>query len=216
MSFLVGVLLFFLNLILVVFLLGRTVLLPSALLVLAPTALARRWLRRSSDGKSVFDINVDAKELNSSFSSPQAQGIVIGICVAAFALSGQLPYLLLAGGFGVGAFATRADRLDERSFEQFARALAAVSDAVLFGVLFFVAVFRPQVDAFALLSLMFLLREILLVFARRWLESDPEFSPYEEEMKPESGVQVSLPRQRVGMFTEAKTSDATPSDDVKL
>lgn len=40
---------------------------------------------------------------------------------------------------------------DERSFEQFARALAAVSDLVLTGVLLFVSVFRVQVSAFSLL-----------------------------------------------------------------
>jgi hypothetical protein len=68
--------------------------------------------------------------------------------------------------------------MDERTFEIWTRALAAVSDAVIVGVLFFVTIFRLQVDAFGLLTFMFFARELLLFFARRWLESEPEFEKY--------------------------------------
>jgi hypothetical protein len=217
MSFIAGVLLFFINFALVIVLLTRTTALPSKLLVLAPTALARRFLRRleRDDGKkSVFDINVNAENLNTSLSSPKAQLFVVLLCIAGFALSQQWVYLLLAGGFGTALVTGSNEKPDERSFEQFTRALAAVGDAVLFGVLFFVAIFRFQTDAFTLLAFMFMAREILFVFAKRWLESDPEFLPYDDSGNDDkSGVQVSGEKQRIGVFVEKPKDDAPPSNE---
>ncbi|NJK46646.1 MAG: hypothetical protein HC933_22510 [Pleurocapsa sp. SU_196_0] len=158
MSFILGVVLFFVNLLLVSVLLARTLLLPSTLLVLAPTALARRFLRRlqGDNGKSVFDINVNAEHLNTSLSNPKLLMFVVLLCITGFALSQQWAYLMLGGGFGIALFTGSSEKPDERNFEQFTRALAAVGDAVLFGLLFFVAIFRIQVDAFTLLAFMFL------------------------------------------------------------
>jgi hypothetical protein len=214
MSFIAGIGLFFINVLLVIVLLSRTFLLPSTLLVLAPTALARRFLRRGSMSKSVFDINVNAESLNTSLSSPKAQLFVVGLCVAGFALSQSWSYLLLAGGFGIALLTGSSEKPDERSFEQFTRALAAVGDAVLFGLLFFVAIFRPQLDAFNLLAFMFLAREILFVFAKRWLESDPEFLPYDDSGNGgKDGIQISGEQQRIGVFVEKTDSDEKPSSE---
>jgi hypothetical protein len=213
MSVIVWVLLFFVNFLLVFVLLARTVLLPSSLLVLAPTALARRYLRRGSRSKSFFDINADAKGLNSSMSSPRVQTLIAVLCAVGFALSGQWAYVLLGFGFLVAPLSGSSEALDERSFEQFTRALAAVGDAVLFGALFFFAMFRVSLDAFTLLAALFLLREIGLVFARRWLESDPEFLPYDDRDVSGPGAQVSTERQRVGVFKLDEQPTTTPENE---
>jgi hypothetical protein len=215
MSVIVWILLFFVNFLLVIVLLARTLLLPSSLLVLAPTALARRYLRhlKTANSKSVFDINVDAKNLNSSMSSPRAQTIIAGLCAAGFALSGQWAYVLLGFGFLVAPLSGSSEDLDERSFEQFTRALAAVGDAVLFGALFFFAIFRVPLDAFTLLAALFLLREVGLVFARRWLESDPEFLPYDNNDSSDPGAQVSTEHRRVGVFKVNDRPNPTPDDE---
>jgi hypothetical protein len=61
---------------------------------------------------------------------------------------------------------------------------------------------------------MFLAREILFVFAKRWLESDPEFLPYDESgNEGKVGVQVSGEKQRVGVFTEKDRDEPTPSSE---
>ena len=214
MSFLVTALLLLVNVLLVLALLIRTVMMPAALLVLSPTALARRWLRRPEgvSGRTLFDINVSAKDLNSSLSSPPLQWAIMAVCIAGFALSGGLAYLLLAAGFGLTQLSTSKEQMDERSFEQFTRSLAAACDAVLFGMLFFTAIWRIQADAFTLLSLMFALREVLLLIARRWLASDPDFQPYDENPGDSDGLQVNTSAKRVGHFIKARSPDAAPRD----
>jgi hypothetical protein len=164
----------------VIFFLLRTIVVPSLLLVVSPTALARRFIRRSKNGKSVFEINVDARDLNDRLAEPRTSLIMLAISFAGFALSGQFAYLWLVAAFALMLFSNQ-DRMDERTFEQWTRALAAVSDAVMIGVLFFFSVFRLQVDGFGLLALMFFARELLLYFAKRWLESEPEFETYDPQ-----------------------------------
>lgn len=214
MSFLVATLLLLVNVLLVFALLVRTVMMPSALLLLSPTALARRWLRRLEgvSGKTLLDINISAKDLNSSLSSPPLQWGIIAVCIAGFALSGGLAYLLLAAGFGLTHLSTSKEQMDERSFEQFTRSLAAACDTVLFGMLFFTAIWRIQTDAFTLLSLMFALREVLLLIARRWLASDPDFQPYDENPSDNDGLQVNTSAKRVGYFIKDRSPDAAPQD----
>ncbi len=180
MNFLQGLLLFCVNFYLVIFFLLRTITLPSVLLVVSPTALARRFIRRSSDGKSTWDVNVDARNLNDRLASPKVVLFTTVAAVIGFAISQQFAYLWIAGAMLL-VLLSEQDRMDERTFEIWTRALAAVSDAVIVGVLFFTTIFRIQVDAFGLLALMFFARELLLYFARRWLESEPEFEPYDEK-----------------------------------
>ena len=177
MSFILGVLLFVANFYLVIFFLLRAVTLPSVLLVVSPTALARRFVRRGSDGKSSVDIDVDVRNLRDRLMTPQILTLTAAVAIAGFAVSQNIAYLWIAGAMLVTLFAEQ-DKMDERTFEIWTRALAAVSDAVLVGVLFFVTIFRLQVDAFGLLTFMFFARELLLFFARRWLESEPEFEAY--------------------------------------
>ncbi len=180
MNFLLGFVLFCVNFYLVIFFLLRAITLPSVLLVVSPTALARRFIRRSSDGKSTWNVNVDARKLNDRLASPKVVVLTTCVTVAGFAISQQFAYLCIAAAMLLVLFGEQ-DLMDERTFEIWTRALAAVSDAVIVGLLFFTTIFRIQVDAFSLLALMFFFRELLLFFARRWLESEPEFEPYSEE-----------------------------------
>jgi hypothetical protein len=167
------------NAILAVFFLVRTVAVPSLLLVVSPTALARRFIRRSADGKSKININADARDLSSRLSAPRTLLVMAGVSLVGFALS-QIPaYLWLTAAFVVMLFGEQ-DRMDERTFGIWTRALAAVTDGIMVAVLFFVTIFRIQIDAFGLLALMFFARELLLLLARRWLESEPEFEDYDQ------------------------------------
>jgi hypothetical protein len=187
MSFIFGLLLFAANFYLVIFFLLRAVTLPSVLLVVSPTALARRFVRRGSDGKSSVDIDVDVRNLSDRLMTPQ---ILVLTASVAIALSQNLAYLWIAGAMLITMIAEQ-DKMDERTFEIWTRALAAVSDAVIVGVLFFVTIFRLQVDAFGLLTFMFFAREMLLFFARRWLESEPEFEQYSGG-KTGKGTKINL------------------------
>ncbi len=177
MSFIFGLLLFAANVYLVIFFLLRAITLPSVLLVVSPTALARRFVRRGIDGKSSVDIDVDVRNLSDRLMTPQILVLTASVAIAGFAFSQNIAYLWVAGAMLVTLFAEQ-DKMDERTFEIWTRALAAVSDAVIVGVLFFVTIFRLKVDAFGLLTFMFFARELLLFFARRWLESEPEFEQY--------------------------------------
>jgi hypothetical protein len=180
MNILLWLLMLVVNFVLAIFFLVRAVSVPSLLLVVSPTALARRFIRRSADGKSKWDINVNAKDLNHRLLRPRTLLLMAGVCLVGFSASQGVAYLWLTAAFMVMLFGEQ-DRMDERTFEMWTRALAAVSDGVLIAVLCFVTIFRLQVDAFGLLALMFFARELLLVLARRWLASEPEFEPYEEK-----------------------------------
>jgi hypothetical protein len=203
MSFLIGLLLFCVNVALVIFFLLRTIAVPSLLLVVSPTALARRFIRRSKDGKSSFDINVDARDFNDRLASPRVILVMLAVSFAGFALSNQFAYLWLVAAFALALFSNH-DRMDERTFEQWARALAAVSDAVIIGVLFFFSLFRFQVDGFGLLALMFFARELLLYFAKRWLESEPEFEAYDPG-KNGSSQRIAITVNDTGDSSEPQT-----------
>ena len=208
MSFLFGVLLFFVNFYLVFYFLVRAITVPSVLLVVSPTALTRRFIRRSSNGKSNLDINVDARKLSDRLVQPRVLIGTAAVAIIGYALSGNFAYLWIAGAMLLTIFAEQ-DKMDERTFEIWTRALAAVSDVVIVGVLFFMTIFRLQLDAFGLLTFMLFARELLLFFARRWLESEPEFEAYDGG---KSGTET-----RIGIFTEnpepkaAKTSETTKS-----
>jgi hypothetical protein len=180
MIVLVWLLMLVVNATLAVFFLVRALAVPSLLLVVSPTALARRFIRRSAGGKSKLDINVDARDLSSRLAAPRTLLVMAGVSLAGFALSQVVAYLWLTAAFVVMLFGEQ-DRMDERTFEIWTRALAAVTDGIFIAVLFFVTIFRVQMDVFGLLALMFFARELLLLLARRWLESEPEFEPYEEK-----------------------------------
>lgn len=180
MNFFSWLLLFIVNFGLVIYFLVRAVAVPSLLLVVSPTALARRFIRRSPNGKSTFNINADARDLSRRLSAPRTLLTAGGASLLAFAISQTTAYLWLTVAFVVMLFGEQ-DRMDERTFQIWTKALAAVTDGVMMAVLFFVTVFRLQVDAFGLLTLMFCARELLLVLARRWLESEPEFEDYDKE-----------------------------------
>ena len=199
MGFLFGVILFFVNFYFVFYFLVRAITVPSVLLVVSPTALTRRFIRRSGSGKSSLDINVDARKLSDRLVQPKVLIGTAAIAIAGYALSGNFAYLWIAGTMLLTIFAEQ-DRMDERTFEIWTRALAAVSDAVIVGVLFFMTIFRLQVDAFGLLTFMLFARELLLFFARRWLESEPEFEAYDGG---KSGTET-----RIGIFVDDKVADA--------
>ena len=169
------------------------------LLVVSPTALTRRFIRRSGSGKSSLDINVDARRLSDRLVQPKVLIGTAAVAIAGYALSGNFAYLWIAGTMLLTIFAEQ-DKMDERTFEIWTRALAAVSDAVIVGVLFFMTIFRLQVDAFGLLTFMLFARELLLFFARRWLESEPEFEEYDGG---KSGTET-----RIGIFVDDKVADA--------
>ncbi len=198
MSFIFGLLLFCANFYLVIFFLLRAITLPSILLVVSPTALARRFVRRTSDGKSSLDIDVDVRNLRDRLMTPQILMLTTGVALAGFAMTQNIAYLWIGAAMLVTLFAEQ-EKMDERTFEIYARALAAVSDAVIVGVLFFVTIFRLQVDAFGLLTFMFFTRELLLFFARRWLESEPEFEQY-------SGGK-SGKGMRIGVFSDEEDKE---------
>ena len=194
MNFLLGILLFFVNFYLVFYFLVRAITVPSVLLVVSPTALTRRFIRRSQDGKSGIDINVDARKLSDRLVQPKVLIGTAAVAIIGYALSGNFAYLWVAGAMLLTIFAEQ-DKMDERTFEIWTRALAAVSDAVIVGVLFFMTIFRLQVDAFGLLTFMLFARELLLFFARRWLESEPEFEAYDGG---KSGTET-----RIGLFANS-------------
>jgi hypothetical protein len=210
MNFLLGLVLFVVNVYLVSYFLTRAITVPSVLLVVSPTALTRRFIRRSSDGKSSLDFNVDARKLSDRLVQPRVLIGTAAAAIAGYAISQNFAYLWIAGTMLLSIFAEQ-DKMDERTFEMWTRALAAVSDGVIVGMLFFVSIFRLQVDAFGLLTFMLFARELLLFFARRWLESEPEFEAYDGG---ESGTET-----RIGVFVKNKepetssgeTSNATKS-----
>ena len=206
MSFLLGGLLFFVNFYIVFYFLVRAITVPSVLLVVSPTALTRRFIRRSSDGKSSLDINVDARKLSDRLVQPKVLIGTAAVAIAGYALSQNLAYLWIAGTMLLTIFAEQ-DKMDERTFEIWTRALAAVSDTVIVGVLFFMTIFRLQVDAFGLLTFMLFARELLLFFARRWLESEPEFEEYHGG---KSGTET-----RIGIFVN-ETKPETSEIETKL
>jgi hypothetical protein len=204
MSFIFGLLLFAANFYLVIFFLLRAITLPSVLLVVSPTALARRFVRRGSDGKSSVDIDVDVRNLSDRLMTPNILVLTASVAIAGFAFSQNIAYLWIAGAMLITLIAEQ-DKMDERTFEIWTRALAAVSDAVIVGVLFFVTIFRMQVDAFGLLTFMFFAREMLLFFARRWLESEPEFEQY-------SGGKTGK-GTRIGLFVDEHEDEIIESHD---
>jgi hypothetical protein len=164
MNILLWLLLFALNFVLATFFLIRAISVPSLLLVVSPTALARRFIRRSADGKSKWDINADARNLSDRLSQPRTLLLMAAVCLLGFTISQAVAYLWLTAAFVVMLFGEQ-DRMDERTFGIWTRALAAVTDGVFVAMLFFVTVFRLQVDAFALFALMFFARELLLLLA---------------------------------------------------
>ncbi len=206
MNFLLGTLLFFVNFYLVFYFLTRAITVPSVLLVVSPTALTRRFIRRSSDGKSSLDFNVDARKLSDRLVQPRVLIGTAAVAIVGFAIGQNLAYLWIAGAMLLTLFAEQ-DKMDERTFEIWTRALAAVSDGVIVGMLFFVTIFRLQVDAFGLLTFMLFARELLLFFARRWLESEPEFEEYDGGKSGES--------TRIGVFIEKKESNLENVDEIK-
>ena len=211
--------LFFLQFILIAFILVRALVVPLTLLVVEPNKLARRLLRGvrrfGKDGRAqaAFDVNVDAKDLERILNGWQATSAAIVLCVIGFLLERHVGFLFLALGFALPRVTASKDPVDERRFEQFTRTLAATSDAVLMGMLFFVMVFRPVWDAFGLLAFMFMLREILLVLARRWLESEPDFEQYDEQAGPTIAL-MNAPRS-TEQPEESETNALTvqPSDE---
>jgi hypothetical protein len=182
MDFLTGVLLFVLHLLLFGFVLIRWITVPATLLVIEPTQLARRFLHRSRNEKTkaVLDINVEAKDLERIMNGWLATGIAVGISILTFLLEHHIGFLFLAFAFILPRLTASSDAVDERRFEQFTRSLAATSDAAIIGTLLLAMVFRFSLDAFVLLAFVFLAREVLLVLARRWLESEPEFDPHDD------------------------------------
>ena len=183
MDVLLAVLLFVLHLMLFGFVLIRWITVPATLLVIEPTQLARRFLRRtgSDKTKAVLDINVDAKDLERIMNGWLATGLAFGVSILTFVLERHIGFLLLALAFILPRATASSAAVDERRFEQFTRSLAAASDATIIGTLLLMMVFRPSLDAFGLLAFMFLAREVLLVLARRWLESEPEFDPHDDD-----------------------------------
>lgn len=162
---------------LIVFLFARAIIVPATLLVVEPTQLARRFLRRlrGNGGKALLEIDVDAEDLQDILNGWRATGFAIALCVIAFLLEHHIAYLMLAAAFALPRLTASSEPVDERSFERFSRTLGAVSDAVIVGGLLLALIFRPTLDAFGLLAFLFLAREVLLVVARRWLDSEPEF-----------------------------------------
>lgn len=207
--------LFLTQLVLIVFLFARTLVVPLTLLVVEPTQLARRFLRRfrGSSGKALLDIDVDAKDLERILNGWQATTFAIVLCVIAFVLERHVAYLMLAVAFALPRLTASSEPVDERSFERFSRTLGAVSDAVIVGGLFLALIFRPRLDAFGLLAFVFLAREVLLVIARRWLDSEPEFITDDllehDSTDPKITVKVKRDDFAVGVFS---TDTGEPGD----
>jgi hypothetical protein len=193
--------LFFVQFVLIVFLFVRAIVVPATLLVVEPTQLARRFLRRlrGEQSKALLEINVDAKDLQRILNGWQATTFAILLCVTGFLLERHIAFLMLGVAFVLPRLTASSEPVDERSFERFTRTLGAVSDAVIVGALLVALIFRPILDAFGLLAFMFLMREVLLVLARRWLDGEPEFEPHEE-----SGLTVAI--------TGKTTKDAVSSE----
>jgi hypothetical protein len=178
--------LFLVQFTLIAFLLARAIFVPATLLVVEPTQLARRFLRRlrGEQSKAFFEINVDAKDLQQILNGWQATTFVIALCVIGFLLEHHVAYLMLGVAFALPRLTASSEPVDERSFERFTRTLGAVSDAVIIGTLFLAMIFRPTLSAFGLLAFMFMAREVLLVLARRWLDAEPEFEAHDEKTSP--------------------------------
>jgi hypothetical protein len=178
--------LFFVQFTLIVFLFVRALFVPATLLVVEPTQLARGFLRRLRGKRSdaFLDINVDAKDLQRILNGWLATSFAIALCVIGFLLEHHIAYLMLGVAFALPRLTASTEPVDERSFERFTRTLGAVSDAVIVGMLVLMMIFRPTLDAFSLLAFMFLAREVLLVLARRWLDTEPEFSAHDENSSP--------------------------------
>jgi hypothetical protein len=193
--------LFVVQFVLIVFLFTRAIVVPALLLVAEPTQLARRFLRRmrGASGKAMLDINVEAKDLRRLLNGWQATSSMLVLCLLAFALERHVAYLFLVTAILLPRLTASTEPVDERSYEQFSRATAATSDIVIVGGALLAMIFRPNLDAFGLLTFLFMVRELLLVLARRWLDSEPEFEPHEE-----SGLTVAI--------TDKTTTDAVSSE----
>jgi hypothetical protein len=91
--------------------------------------------------------------------------------------------------------------------------LAATSDAAIVGMLFLVMIFRPVWDAFGLLAFVFMMREVLLVLARRWLESEPDFEQYDEQAGPTIALTNTAHSTEQPEASGTDTLTAQPTDE---
>jgi hypothetical protein len=211
--------LFFVQFILIAFILVRALVVPLTLLVVEPNQLARRLLRgvrrfgKEGRSRAALDVNVDAKDLERILNGWQATGAAIVLCVIGFLLERHAGFLFLALGFALPRVTASKDPVDERRFEQFTRTLAATSDAAIVGMLFLVMIFRPVWDAFGLLAFVFMMREVLLVLARRWLESEPDFEQYDEQAGPTIALTNTAHSTEQPEASGTDTLTAQPTDE---
>ncbi len=188
MSLILGILLFFIKFLIFAYFLLRGVLLSGLFSVLEPTDFGRKVKKSFMGIRGFLELDGSSKiEL-----IPPWGNIAFGMAgffALAFVLETNFGFLALAIATLVSAWIRRnhtSEIIDERSFAQLSRILAAASEITLMFALAFFLIFRINLDIFAFLSGLFAVREIAFAYLAQQLEDTekPEFAEEVERLEP--------------------------------
>jgi hypothetical protein len=190
MSALFGIVFFLVKFLLVFYFLARGVLLSGMFSILEPTDFGRRVKKSFLGIRGFIELDGTGKiEL-----IPPIGPISVGICmflVFAFLIDRNFGYLALAIGTIIPAQIRKnhtQEIIDERTFAQLSRILAAASEITLMFALAFFVIFRINMDVFAFLGCFFAVREIAYAYLAQKLEDAEKLeSPEEVEVLEPSG-----------------------------
>jgi hypothetical protein len=171
MSLIVGIVLFLIKFLIFMYFLLRGLVLSGMFSLLEPTDFGRK-IKKSFRGKGFLELDEKGKiELippwgNITFA-------MAGFFGFAFVLEPNLGFLAIAIGTLVSAWIRRnhkSDIIDERTYTQLSRILAASSELTLMVLLAFFLIFHLNFDAFALLCCFFAIREVAFSVLAQQLE----------------------------------------------
>ena len=171
MSLIVGLVLFFVKFLIFMYFLLRGLVLSGMFSLLEPTDFGRK-IKKSFRGRGFLE--VDSKEKIEL--TPPWGNIAFGIAgffVFAFILEPNLGFLAIAIGTLASAWIRRnhkSDIIDEPTYTQLSRVLAASSELTLMVLLAFLLIFHVNIDGFALLGSFFAIREVAFSVLAQQLE----------------------------------------------
>ena len=185
MSLIVGIILFFVKFLLVAYFIVRGIALSGMFSLIEPTDLGRKVKKSFMSVKGFIEIdNKDKIEL-----IPPWGNITFAMAsffVFAFILEPNFGFLALAIATLISAWIRRnhkSEIVDERSFAQLSRILAAASELTLMLLLAFFLIFRTGLDAFALLCIFFAIREVAFSMLAQQLEDADKLEDTEESLE---------------------------------
>lgn len=182
MSLILGVVLFFVKFLILTYFLLRGALLSGMFSLLEPTDFGRKVKKSFMGMRGFLELDGTGKiEL-----IPPWGNIAFGMAgffVFAFLLEPNFGFVALAVGTLTSAWIRRkhtSEIVDERSFAQLSRILAAASEISLMLALAFSLIFHVTMDVFALLGGLFAIREIAYSFLAQQLEDAEKFESPED------------------------------------